>query len=223
MFNIIKDSYKFLVFNFHKVLWTISGLLFLELGSRWLILDYQKALWFGVAVFTLHLIILFTKIYVVIDLNKLVFSQEKSKKYNQTLIYMKILCFFVVVDVTSYLLSMGFEHIFPNSLEKQWQVIIFLGIQAILGIGVFIYAYARLNIIIPISVSNNKVKELMSITKDRYINWILAVVLIYLPCITINLFALTSYILTIAKVVSIAMIYIFSAMYLKNKTKTYTE
>lgn len=214
MFAIIKNSYKFFIFNFSKILWIVSGLLFLELSSRWLALNQDKGLWIITLLILLKVVIAFTQIFVIIDLTKLVLAEKISANENSSLIYMKVFGLTLLINGTIYGLLLLIEHFIPETLLTS---IPFLILQLIIGFFVFVYIYARINIVIPLILAKQKITSLFSITKGRYTSWLLACLIVYQPFIILSQFADTSYFLLIAKVFFFSLIYIFSAMYLKNK------
>lgn len=214
MFAIIKNSYKFFIFNFPRILWIVSGLLFLELSSRWLALNQDKGLWIITLLILFKVVIAFTQIFVIIDLTKLVLAEKIPANENSSLIYMKVFGLTLLINGTIYGLLLLIEHFIPETLLTS---IPFLILQLIMGFFVFVYIYVRINIVIPLILAKQKITSLFSITKGRYTSWLLACLIVYQPFIILSQFADTSYFLLIVKVFFFSLIYIFSAMYLKNK------
>lgn len=214
MFAIIKNSYKFFILNFPKILWIVSGLLFLELSSRWLALNQDKGLWIITLLILFKVVIAFTQIFVIIDLTKLVLAEKIPANENSSLVYMKVFGLTLLINGTIYGLLLLIEYFIPETLLTS---IPFLILQLIIGFFVFVYIYARINIVIPLILAKQKITSLFSITKGRYTSWLLACLIVYQPFIILSQFADTSYLLLITKVFFFSLIYIFSAMYLKNK------
>lgn len=214
MFAIIKNSYKFFIFNFPRILWIVSGLLFLELSSKWLTLNQDKGLWIITLLILFKVVIAFTQIFVIIDLTKLVLAEKIPANENYSLVYMKVFGLTLLINVTIYGLLLLIEHFIPETLLTS---IPFLILQLIMGFFVFVYIYARINIVIPLILAKQKITSLFSITKGRYTSWLLACLIVYQPFIILSQFADISYFLLIVKVFFFSLIYIFSAMYLKNK------
>lgn len=214
MFGIIKSSYKFFIFNFPQILWILSGLLFLELSSMWLIINHNRELWIITLLILTKIVIVFTQIFVIIDLTKLVLAEKIPVIKNSSLVYMKVFGFILLLNGTIYGIITLIEHLIPQALLTST---IGLIMQFIVGFFIFIYFYSRLNIIIPMIILNQKLIKYFSITKGNYNSWILAALLIYQPFIILNIFPLNSYFLIIAKVFFFSLIYVFSAMYFRNK------
>lgn len=214
MFDIIKKSYKFLFFNFPKIVWIISGLLFLELSSYWLVLNQNKGIWIITLLALFKIVIVFTQVFVIIDLTKLVLADKLSVIKNFSLIYMKVFGLTLLINGTIYGILLLIDHFIPESWLTN---ITFIILQLFLGLFVFIYIYARVNIAIPLILTKQKIISLVSVTKGRYTSWLLVVLLIYQPFIILSQFAELSFLLVIAKVLFFSLIYIFSALYLKSK------
>lgn len=216
MFGIIKESYKFLIFNFPKVLWITSGLLFLEISSRWLLLNHYQKLWANSLLIIFHVTIYFTQVFVIIDLTKLVLAEKMPKITNPSLVYLKTLGVMLLIGLVIYAMVSLLEYLSPDYLFSSLYVIIF---QLSILILVFNYIYARLNIAIPLVLSGHSLLSLFNITKSRYLDWLLASVLIYIPFVILLFLASFSYFLIIVKILFFNLIYIFSAIYVSGRLK----
>lgn len=168
MFAIIKNSYKFFIFNFPKILWITSGLLFLELSSRWLALHHNIGLWVIMLLTLFKIVIIFTQIYVIIDLTKLVLAEKTPIQENSSFVYLKVFSLIMIINGSIYGILTLLEHLMPETLLTN---IPYLIIQLILGFFIFLYIYARINVIIPLVLVRQKVTNLFSITKGRYASW----------------------------------------------------
>lgn len=211
MLNLIMDSYK----SFFKKMPTML-LFILPLLAYSFIEVYCEGKFAQSQIFIFLAVVLTALVNVLteIALYKYNLAQETTNPlkpwYNIFIYYVAQMLFGLVIAIPAFILTYIFAKLsIPYAGLLAWALNIFLGISL----------WARLNVLLPMVISGEKItlKDFMQKTSEPYHQWLLAATCIYLPYIAINYLINNPWLNTLLLCFTMMLIVVFNSNYLQSK------